>query len=146
MKAVVLSAALVLLVANPNPAIAQDTATEREVAQIFHVLNNASIKKDRTTIERLLADDYLYIHSNGSAKNRAEEIAETMSPDMGWTNSQIGELRVRVFGDVAIVTGTNTLTGAAKGYASGVRRFTDVWVRFNGLWKTVGGQSTVAPR
>ena len=144
MKAVVMSAAFALLIA--NPALAQNSAVENEVSQIFHILNNATIKKDRTTIERLLADDYVYIHSNGSVKNRAEEIAETVSDDTGWTNSQIGELRVRVFGDVAIVTGTNTLTGAAKGYVSGVRRFTDVWVRFNGLWKTVGGQSTVVPK
>ena len=144
MKAAVLLSALALLLA--NPAGAQNAAAEKEVAQLFNTLNDANIKKDRPTIERLTADDFIYIHSNGSVTNRAQEIAETMGAGTTWTNSKIDDLRVRVYGDVAIVTGLNTLTGSAKGYVTGGRRFTDVWVRRNGQWKTVGGQSTVVPK
>lgn len=144
MKAVLMLSALALLLV--NPAAAQNAAAEKEVAQLFHTLNDANIKKDRPTIERLTADDFIYIHSNGSVTNRAQEIAETLGAGTTWTNSKIDDLRVRVYGDVAIVTGLNTLTGSAKGYVSGARRFTDVWVRRNGQWKTVGGQSTVVPK
>jgi hypothetical protein len=144
MKAVLMLSALALLLA--NPAAAQNAAAEKEVAQLFNTLNDANIKKDRPTIERLTADDFIYIHSNGSVTNRVQEIAEAMSAATGWTGSKIDDLRVRVYGEVAIVTGLNTLTGATKGYVSGGRRFTDVWVRRNGQWKTVGGQSTVVQK
>ena len=145
MRSVLLFALLGIVA--PVAAQAQTgNAVEKEVAQLFHTLNDAGIKKDRATIERLTADDFIYIHSNGSATNRAQEIAETMSSGTTWTNSKIDDLRVRIYGDVAIVTGLNTLTGSAKGYVSGARRFTDVWVRRNGQWRTVGGQSTVVPK
>ena len=144
MKAVLMLSALALLLA--RPAVAQTAAAEKEVAQLFNTLNDANIKKDRATIERLTADDFIYIHSNGSVTNRAQEIAETLAPGTTWTNSKIDDLRVRVYGDTAIVTGLNTLSGSAKGYVTGARRFTDVWVRRNGQWRTVGGQSTVVPK
>ena len=47
--------------------------------------------------------------------------------------------------DPAVVTGISTLTGSAKGYVSGPRRFTEVWVKRNGRWQMVGGQSTLVP-
>ena len=129
------------------PAYAQTTkATEQEVLKAYRELDEASlIKKDRATMERLMADDYSYGHSNGSVANKAQDIAENMSPDMKWTASRLDDLKVRIYGDVAVVTGLATLTGSAKGYVSGPRRFTDVWVRRNGRWQSVGGQSTIVP-
>jgi len=120
-------------------------ATEQEVLRVEQAQNDAFLKKDRATYERLLADDYVYIHSNGSMTNRAEEIAQTMSADQQWTGSKLENLKVRIYGDVAIVTGSQVLTGAAKGYVSGPRRITDVWVRRNGRWQTIGGQTTLVP-
>jgi len=93
----------------------------------------------------MLADDYMYIHSNGTVTNKTEEIAETMSADLKWTASKLDNLKVRIYGDVAVITGMQTLTGSAKGYVSGPRRFMDLWVRRNGRWQTVGGQSTLVP-
>ena len=74
-----------------------------------------------------------------------QEIAEAMSADIKWTASKLDNLKVRIYGDVAVVTGEQTLTGSAKGYISGLRRITDLWVRRNGRWQTVGGQTTVVP-
>ena len=53
------------------------------------------------------------------------------------------DMKVRVYGDVAIVTGRQTLQGTAKGYVSGPRRFTDIFVKRNGRWQCAGGQSTL---
>ena len=55
-------------------------------------------------------------------------------------------MNVRVYGDAAVVTGLEMLQGTAKDYAAGPRRFTDLWVKRNGRWQQLGGQSTlVAP-
>jgi ketosteroid isomerase-like protein len=108
--------------------------------------DDAFLKKDRAALERLFTDDFVYIHSNGTTTNRTQELAEAMSTDTKWTASTLDSLRVRVYGDVAVVTGVQTLTGSAKGYVSGPRRYTNLWVRGNGRWQTIGGQSTLASK
>jgi hypothetical protein len=145
MKQVIALTLLGVLVAAPTYAQTRN-ATEQEVLKASQVLDEASlIKKDRATMERLYADDYMYLHSNGTVNNKTQEIAEYMSPDLKWTTRKSDDLKVRIYRDVAVVTGLSTLTGSAKGYVSGGRRFTELWVRRNGRWQSVGGQSTLVP-
>jgi hypothetical protein len=145
MKRVIALTLLGVLVAVPTYAQKRN-ATEQEVLKASQVLDEASlIKKDRATMERLYADDYMYLHSNGTVNNKTQEIAEYMSPDLKWTTHKSDDLKVRIYRDVAVVTGLSTLTGSAKGYVSGGRRFTELWVRRNGRWQSVGGQSTLVP-
>ena len=129
-----------------SPARAQTPNTaEQEVLKLEQTLDQAFLKKDRATFEPMLAEDYVYIHSNGTMTNKAQEITENMSADVKWTASKLDNLKVRIYGDVAVVTGIQTLTGSAKGYVSGPRRFTDLWVRRSGRWQTIGGESTLVP-
>ena len=107
--------------------------------------NDAQVTRDRKTLEELWADDYLYTHSNGVMMNKAQDIADTMSGDMTWTAARLDDLKVRVYGDVGIVTGRLTMEGRAKRYASGARRFTDIFVKRDGRWQLVGGQTTLPP-
>ncbi len=145
MKRVIALTLLGVLVAVPTHAQTRN-AKEREVLKASQVVNDASlIKKDRATMERLYADDYTYIHSNGTVANKTQDIAASMSPDQAWTAHKSDDMRVRIYRDVAVVTGISTLTGSAKGYVSGPRRFTEVWVRRNGRWQLVNGQSTLVP-
>ena len=68
-----------------------------------------------------------------------------MSSDVQWTDSKFADLKVRIFGDVAVLTGRQTIQGTAKGYVPGPRRITDIFVKRNGRWQYVGGQSTLEP-
>src|SRR2546422_7477109 len=43
-----------------------------------------------------------------------------------WTDSKFADLKVRSFGDVAVLTGQQTIQGTAKGYVPGPRRITDI--------------------
>jgi hypothetical protein len=145
MKQVIALTLLGLLVAVPTHAQTR-SAKEQEVLKASQVANDASlIKKDRAAMERLYADDYTYTHSNGTVASKAQDIAASMSSDQAWTAHKSDDLKVRIYRDVAVVTGISTLTGSAKGYASGPRRFTEVWVRRNGRWQMVSGQSTLVP-
>jgi ketosteroid isomerase-like protein len=120
-------------------------AVERELIASVQRYNDAQVKRDRRMLEALWADDYLYTHSNGAVMNKAQDIADTMSGDMTWTAARLDGLKVRVYGDVGIVTGRLTMEGTAKQYASGARRFTDIFVRRDGRWQLVGGQTTLPP-
>jgi len=144
MKRLLLPILLGLLFVSPGAA-QEPSATHQEVLKADQMLLDALLKKDRATFEPLLADDYVYIHSNGTVTNRTQEIAQTMSADVEWTASKMSDLKVRIYGDAAVVTGTLTHTGSAKGYVGGARLVTHLWVKRNGRWQNVGGQSTVVP-
>ena len=144
MRWLLVSTLVALFVVSPGAAQAP-SATDQTVLELDRALIDALFKKDRTTFEPLLADDYVYIHSNGTVANRQEEIAQTMASDVKWTASNLSGLKIRVYGDAAIITGTLTHTGSAKGYVGGARLVTHLWVKRNGRWQTVGGQSTVVP-
>ena len=144
MRWLLVSTLVALFVVSPGAAQAP-SATDQTVLELDRALIDALFKKDRTTFEPLLADDYIYIHSNGTVASREEEIAQTMASDVKWTASKLSGLKVRVYGDAAIVTGTLTHTGSAKGYVGGARLVTHLWAKRNGRWQSVGGQSTVVP-
>jgi ketosteroid isomerase-like protein len=123
--------------ARPGPA-----SVEQELVALDQAYNDAQVHKDRAALERLWADDYLYTHSNGSVATKAEDLADTMT-GMSWTAARLDATKVRVYGDVGIVTGRLTMVGASKSYASGARRFTDIFVKRGGRWQLVGGQTTM---
>jgi hypothetical protein len=160
MKRTFLAAWIALLVCSPGSAHVRgvrlpcprsaecaegEPDVERELMALDQAYNDAQVKKDRATLERLWADDYSYTHSNGSVMNKAQDIADTMSGDMTWTAAKLDDLKVKRYGDVGVVTGQLTMQGSAKEYASGPRRFTDIFVLRNERWQLVGGQTTLIP-
>ena len=128
-------------------AYAQDSASvTRELLRLEQVASNSVVTKDRAAVQDLYADDYLYIHSNGTTDDKAQELSDLTSPDLKWTSVALTETNVRVYGNAAIATGVETLQGSAKGFVSGPRRITDIWVNRNGRWQEVGGQTTIVSK
>ena len=91
MRWLLVSTLVGLLVVSPGAAQAP-SATDQTVLKLDRELIDALFKKDRTTFEPLLADDYVYIHSNGTVASREEEIAQTMASDVKWTASKLSGL------------------------------------------------------
>ena len=59
------------------------------------------------------------------------------------TSYKLDDLQVRVYGDVAIVTGRNATTGTLFGKAASMKsRFTDVFVKRGGRWQCVANHTT----
>ena len=114
-----LAVALLGLLGSSGTWAQATSATEQEIVKLEQTVTDAQFKKDRAALERLLADDYLYTHSNGSVLNKAQEIAESMSSDVQWTDSKFADLKVRIFSDVAVLTGRQTIQARPKGMSPG---------------------------
>lgn len=122
------------------------SASEKEVLQAMNALTAAADKKDKAALERGYAEDYVYHGSNGRViSSKAQSIAEDLSADTQWTSRKYENLKVRVYGDVAIITGQVTLAGTSKSYRTGLRNITGLWVKRDGRWQNLGGQSTLVP-
>ena len=124
---------------------APDGSDEQELMRLEQAYNDAQVTQDRATLERVWADDYVYTHSNGAVMTKAQDIDDTMSGEMTWRAARLDDMKVRKYGDVGVVTGRLVMEGRAVQYASGPRRFTDIFVRRNGQWRLVGGQTTMVP-
>lgn len=139
----------VLLVALIGVCVASETQSQEVVKKTLidleHTINEATRTKDRAALERIYADDYYCVHSNGVAMNRSAELAKNMSKENAWTDFVLDDVVVRVFGDVGILTGRLTLNGAAKGFKAGARRFTDIFIRREGRWQLLNCQTTLVP-
>ena len=127
------------------PAVLSQRGDDQEqaVLRAFRTLDDAGLKRYRTAMERSMAPDYVYIHSDGSMTTKAEEIADMMAETPGVTQSATESLRVRIYGDAAVITGIYRVRDAKNPARSGTRRFTEFLVKRNGAWLSVGGQSTI---
>jgi ketosteroid isomerase-like protein len=131
---------LMVAQASSSPAAAQ--VSEVEFVRIEQELARAWVQGDRATIDRIVAEDWTTTDIAGRVRTRAEVMGEMfrggIKPIAAMT---IDDVRVRMLGDVAVVTG-RTIARAAGSQTDIVLRFTDVFTRRDGRWQIVASQGT----
>lgn len=141
-----LGAVIVLSLAHNGDAVVasgQNRTIASELTELEHKLVKAWIAGDRGTVDSILAADWSVIDLTGHVLTRTQVMQELGSGDRRIESGSVDELNVRVFGDIAIVTGRSVLAGSYQGKrASVVQRFTDVFARRDGRWQVVASQGT----
>ena len=130
----------------PGPAPASksaDASVEQTLTKIEHDATAAILKRDFATFGKFLADDAVITTPDGSMRTKAQVLAELKSGDLVLESSAISDLKVRAFGDAAVVTYITTDKGTYKKQdISGRFRWTDVFVRRGGNWLIVASHGT----
>ena len=105
----------------------------------------AWIEGDRASIEQILADDWSVTDLTGRVLTKAEVLKEAFeAKERRIVSMKITDLRVRPFGDWAIVTGRTDAAGEYRGETAAVAlRFTDVFAIRGGRWQAVASQATL---
>ena len=118
---------------------------EQELIQLEQDWCTAEMKRDGTIFGRILADDYTGVSSRGTTETKAEAIASLKDKSASVTSCVNSDIKVRFYGDVAVVTGLVSRNGTVKGVAYKDRQvlFTDTYARRNGRWQCVASQGTV---
>jgi ketosteroid isomerase-like protein len=109
----------------------------------------ALVDRDFGMLASLFADDLVYIHSIGNVQDKPAYLAYVQEGRMSFASIERGPLRVREYGNTAVMTGemTNTLNVPAAPAPVVVRAtVTQVW-RDNGPagWQMVHFQATRLP-
>jgi hypothetical protein len=87
---------------------------------------------------RLKADDWLYTDADGKVTAKAQDLADAGFVTYQATDFKMSNLKVRIYGDTAVVTGRQTEVATMAGKdASAVFRVTDVWRRRDGRWQAI---------
>jgi uncharacterized protein (TIGR02246 family) len=102
---------------------------------------NAEKNNDAAAFEEVVAEDWIAITPDGKSQTKAERAAEIKA--LHTTSATMGDMRVRVFGSSAVVTGTDDETIVEEGKKSSHHYvWTDVFVKRNGKWLAVASQTT----
>jgi uncharacterized protein (TIGR02246 family) len=124
----------------------QAGAPDETVAQFKELqqrLATAYLRGDRAFVDALLADDWTSTDYQGRIWTKAGVLAMFDGPRPPMTKAEIDVDRVRLLGDVAIVTGQSLAAGLVDGRDVTVRqRYTDIYVRRDGRWRIVASQGT----
>jgi ketosteroid isomerase-like protein len=125
---------------------AEFEAVRAEILAIEDQWATAIERQDGAAIERFAAEDFRFLEEDGRWLNRSEYIAaRSHNPDNVKSAVQ-DQIEVRKYGDAAIATGRSILHGTRAGKSFVYRfRWTDMYVRRDGLWQVVSGQLTPLP-
>lgn len=138
MHALIRGACGIAMIALTGSVAQAQTATEAELLKLDQERCKTITESDWTRYSELMADDLVHIHATGRIENKTQ-VLEGMrkSPRATYRG---GEIRVRVYGDTAVMVGSQfNKVGTQPPTESAV---TQVWVRRAGKWQQVSFQAS----
>jgi ketosteroid isomerase-like protein len=138
---VVVSVLLLVLVSSSRPVRA---STDAEfIGFLEEAWVNAILEKNVAVLDRVMTDDFVGVSPNGAPYTKQEAIADIRSGFYAVERMDLENLKVRVLGDLAIVTYYQEEKSTfGEQNCSGRYIFTDVWVNRNDDWKVVSSHGT----
>ena len=120
------------------------TKAEDDLQSALTAYRQALVRKDLATLDKIWTGDYTFIDSHGRVLTKADRLADLRSSATSLDKIQHEETpRVRVHGDIGIITSTVTLVGRYGGKeVSGQFRSTHIWVFADGRWQLLMNQLT----
>jgi ketosteroid isomerase-like protein len=127
------------MLAADGTATTATTALDKELSVAF-------VDHTPPVVDRLLTEDFLLVTSNAKVRTKGDLMAEASSPDVVLEVNESTEVKVRVHGDTAVLTGILHQKGTVKGKAYDARvRYTDTWIRAGSTWKQLSGHASLLP-
>ena len=120
---------LSLMAADPADAV-------REAAEAW---TTAVVKQDGAALQRLLADDLIFVHSGGGTpQNKAQYIASPENSD--YDALPLRDISIRIYGDTAVLSAF--LDTKHKGREPSPVKTLQIFKRNNGQWQLAAFQAT----
>ena len=117
-----------------------------EIIALENRRTEAMINQDVPVLEEILADDLSYTHSTARMESKAEFIAALTSGRTEYRSIDRKDVRVRQYGDTAVVTGQAKMHVSGNGRDNRFEiRFLNVYAKRQGVWQMVAWQSTKLP-
>ena len=106
----------------------------------------AYVKSDVPALERIFADDMVYIHSNGVPDTKAAVLHSFASGELKISRFDAEEIKVRQIGDVMVAVGLVHVDLVNKGTAAKFDlRYTAIYVNQGGQWRLAHVQNARVP-
>jgi ketosteroid isomerase-like protein len=128
----------------------ESNSAQVEVSKLYiieceHQWAEAVASGDATVVERILADDFVGVDTDGSFYKKAKAVADTRETPKEFISNHANEVKVRFYGDTAVAQGSESWVRRTEQPLRGRFVWTDTWVRRNGKWQIVAAEDLIAP-
>ena len=138
---------------SPEPAQTSPTSADAEVLKAVDEFYKAFLAGDIETVTRMTADDYLQTDVNGQVQDKAAWLAHYYEPmvrgvkagTFKWEVFERKDIKVRRYGDVAVLIGRTRLKRNGPNSVARELRFTQVWVKREGRWQRAVFHNALLP-
>src|SRR5215467_819671 len=142
-----------------SAAAAPATGAEKEVLDFINTFgevtstqtregkakDTAALTRDQAAAARMLSDDYVFVNTSGQALSKQVMLRETHNQLSFRGFSDLGH-DIKIHGNVAILTGTFSMTGVLNGKRiTGRFRGTQILVKESAGWVAVAGSVAKLP-
>ncbi|MFZ6013670.1 MAG: nuclear transport factor 2 family protein [Bacteroidota bacterium] len=129
-------------------SISAQTLTDAEqVKQADEQLNDLIRQNNAQEAEKFYTEDFLLITSGGGAKLKQDILKEIGSTGLVLEINKTEDVKVRVHGTTAVLTGVLHQKGVYKGKAfDAFMQVTDTWIRTESGWKILAGHASLQPK
>ncbi len=142
MRSTLLAVALLApLVASTG--VANDADDEKQVAMLSKQHREAVVKGDTKALDSILADDWVEVGPTGDVETRDQQFKHMRDRKVEYEAIDPREVKVRVYGDAAVVMGRYHIKMTASGNKhEDLFRVTEFYARKGGEWRCVFTQVT----
>ena len=124
---------------------AQDTASAASQVRKLEEKWTAAYKERKIDLlASLLAEDFVITVEDGNTYSKTGYITHSADPSVRVEVAELSDLRVRVRGNIAVVTGAYHERGTSNRKPYEYRdRLTDVWVKVGNTWEVIASHYSV---
>jgi len=135
---------LLCLLATAAPLAAQEKSDAAAVRALELKWTDSYKQHNIDILSSLLAEDFVITIEDGSIYSKAGYITHSADSATHVQVAELSDLKVRVHGDTAVVTGAYHEKGESSGKAYEYHdRLTDVWMKVSGKWQVVASHYSV---
>ena len=126
---------------------AQSAETESKLLILEHMWNEAQVNRDAKALQELVSDRFVDTEYDGDVSDKEKFLADIHDPQYKLSVMNIDDVKVRLFHDAAVVTGSYRMKGTYQGKPyDHAGRFTDTWFFENGRWQCVASHSSLVKK
>jgi len=137
---------LLAQMAMPPLAVAGEASAEQSALAFQGDRFQAMVDADVKALEGMLAEELNYGHTTGWTETKQQFLATVGSGKLDYLSITPAEVRVRIYGNVAVMTGLADLRGRLDDREVSISiRFLDVSRQYGDTWQLVAWQSVRLP-
>jgi ketosteroid isomerase-like protein len=127
----------------PHQTAMKDADAQAAVNDLVHRYTDALLKKDTAALERIWADDLVFINPRGQVRTKAQRLADVGSGATAFKSIDMSEESVKTCGDAALQISRGKLVAQYSGKeSSGDYRITIALCRRGSEWRIHAIQMT----
>jgi ketosteroid isomerase-like protein len=126
------------------PMAAQESEAAAHIRKLEEKWTESYKQRRIDILSSLLAEDFVITVEDGSTFSKAGYISHSADSEVRVEVAQLSDLKVRMHGNTAVVTGAYHERGVSHGKPYEYRdRLTDVWMKSGSTWQVISSHYSV---